>query len=85
MYSVQKCVDTRAYRTHGDRDVKVLGPIVLLECVDIKPNLINTHRLDTRILKYKKQIIPELKKETPECVTIKVCTSTSCSYLVFTR
>lgn len=31
-----------SYRAHGDGDVKVLGSIVLLEGVDIKPNLTNT-------------------------------------------
>lgn len=31
-----------SYRTHGDRDVKVLGPVVLLEGVDIIPDL-RTH------------------------------------------
>lgn len=30
-----------SYRTYGDGDVKVLGSVVLLEGVDIKPNLKN--------------------------------------------
>lgn len=31
-----------SYRAHGDRDVEVLGAVVLLEGVDVKPNLRNT-------------------------------------------
>lgn len=31
-----------SYRGHGDRDVKVLGSVVLLEAVDVKPNLRDT-------------------------------------------
>lgn len=30
------------YRAYGDRDVKVLASVVLLEGVDVKPNLKNT-------------------------------------------
>lgn len=32
------------YRAHGDRDVKVLASIVLLEGGDVKPNLKNTKK-----------------------------------------
>ena len=41
MWRAPKCRNCASYRAHGDRDVKVLVPVVLLESLNVKPNLRN--------------------------------------------